>query len=174
MESQRDAKARMMARHEMVMGLIDNNARRLRCDNQRHGVEIERKLAVRAAALPGAPPSSQAAIAECDERLFDLFCEHSLGANLRQRDVGDLVARRLDDFDFDLVSARAQQRRDVVGLPKRQLRSARTNAQVGHQFVSPEALDLARLYSQKAEIADCSIFWNRRTSAHADGRANLM
>jgi hypothetical protein len=69
MESQRDDKARMMARHEMVMGLIDNNARRLRCDNQRHGVEIERKLAVRAAALPGAPPSSQAAIAECDERL---------------------------------------------------------------------------------------------------------
>src|SRR5260370_40171760 len=69
MESQRDDKARMMARHEMVMGLIDNNARRLRCDNQRHGVEIERKLAVRAAALPGAPPSSQAAIAEGDERL---------------------------------------------------------------------------------------------------------
>ncbi|SIN91295.1 hypothetical protein SAMN05443247_00667 [Bradyrhizobium erythrophlei] len=69
MESQRDDKARMMARHEMVMGLIDNNARQLRCDNQRHGVEIERKLAVRTAALPGAAPSSQAAIAECDERL---------------------------------------------------------------------------------------------------------
>jgi hypothetical protein len=69
MESQRDDKARTMARHEMVMGLIDNNARQLRCDNQRHGVEIERKLAVRTAALPGAAPSSQAAIAECDERL---------------------------------------------------------------------------------------------------------
>src|ERR1700731_2779232 len=69
MESQRDDKARMKARHEMVMGLIDNNARLLRCDNQRHGVEIERKLAVRAAALPGAPSSSQAAIAECGQRL---------------------------------------------------------------------------------------------------------
>jgi uncharacterized small protein (DUF1192 family) len=71
MESQRDDKVRMVARHEMVMGLIDNNARQLRCDNQRHGVEIERKLAVRAAALPGAPlsSSSQAAIAECDQRL---------------------------------------------------------------------------------------------------------
>jgi hypothetical protein len=69
MESQRDDKARMMARHEMVMGLIDNNARQLRCDNQRHGVEIERKLAVCAAALPGAPQSSQTAIAECDQRL---------------------------------------------------------------------------------------------------------
>ena len=69
MQSQLDDRARMQARHEMVMGLIDNNARQLRCDNQRHGVEIERKLAVRAAALPGAPPSSQAAIAECDQRL---------------------------------------------------------------------------------------------------------
>ena len=69
MESQRDDKARMIGRHEMVMGLIDNNARQLRCDNQRHGVEIERKLAVRAAALPGAPPSSLAVIAECDRRL---------------------------------------------------------------------------------------------------------
>ena len=69
MQSELDDRARMKARHEMVMGLIDNNARQLRCDNQRHGVEIERKLAVRAAALPGAPPSSQAAIAECDQRL---------------------------------------------------------------------------------------------------------
>src|ERR1700732_2341696 len=69
MESQRDDKARMKARHEMVMGLIDNNARQLRCDNQRHGVEIERQLAVRAAALHGAPSSSRAAITECDQRL---------------------------------------------------------------------------------------------------------
>jgi len=69
MESQGDDKVRMVARHEMVMGLIDNNARQLRCDNQRHGVEIERQLAVRAAALPGAPLSSRAAITECDQRL---------------------------------------------------------------------------------------------------------
>jgi hypothetical protein len=69
MESQRDDKARMVARHEMVMGLIDNNARQLRCANQRHGVEIERKLALRAAALPGAPSSLRKAIAECDRRL---------------------------------------------------------------------------------------------------------
>ena len=69
MESQGDDKVRMVARHEMVMGLIDNNARQLRCDNQRHGVEIERQLAVHAAALPGAPSSSRAAITECDQRL---------------------------------------------------------------------------------------------------------
>ena len=69
MQSELDDRARMTARHEMVMGLIDNNARQLRCDNQRHGVEIERQLAVRAAALPGALSSSLAAIAECDQRL---------------------------------------------------------------------------------------------------------
>jgi hypothetical protein len=81
MESRRDDKARMLARHEMVMGLIDNNARQLRCHNQRHGVEIERKLAVRAAALSGAPLSSQAAIAECDQRLAVIDeQEHRLAA----------------------------------------------------------------------------------------------
>jgi hypothetical protein len=81
MESQRDDKARVVARHEMVMGLIDNNARQLRCDNRRHGIEIERKLAVRSAALSGAPLSSQAAIAECDRRLAALDVEeHRLGA----------------------------------------------------------------------------------------------
>ena len=69
MQSELDDRARMQARHEMVMSLIDNNARQLRCDNQRHGVEIERQLAVRAAALPGAPSSSLAAIAECDQRM---------------------------------------------------------------------------------------------------------
>lgn len=72
MQSEREDRARMMARHEMVMGLIDNNARQLRCDNQRHGVEIERQLAVRAAAQLGAPTAVQATIAECDRRLEDL------------------------------------------------------------------------------------------------------
>jgi len=81
MQSELDDRARMQARHEMVMSLIDNNARQLRCDNQRHGVEIERQLAVRAAALPGAPSSSLAAIAECDQRLAVLDEEeHRLAA----------------------------------------------------------------------------------------------
>ncbi len=72
MESRRDNKARMVARHEMVMRLIDNNARQLRCDNQRHGVEIERQLAARAAARPGAPASFGEALAVCDRRLADI------------------------------------------------------------------------------------------------------
>jgi hypothetical protein len=94
MESQRDDKARMMARHEMVMGLIDNNARQLRCDNQRHGVEIERKLAVRAAAMPGAPPSALAVIAECDQRLAVIDEEEHRLATER-----DWLAATLAAFD---------------------------------------------------------------------------
>lgn len=71
MEPQHD-KARMVARHQMVMGLIDNNARQLRCDNLRHGVEMERQLAVRAAAQPGAPTAFKAAVTECDQRLAEI------------------------------------------------------------------------------------------------------
>jgi hypothetical protein len=102
MESQRDDKARMRARHEMVMGLIDNNARQLRCDNQRHGVEIERKLAVRAAALSGAPLSSQAAISECDHRLAVIDEEeHRLAA---ERDWLTATLAAFDAAADDLVT----------------------------------------------------------------------
>ena len=44
----------------------------------------------------------------------------------------DLVAGGLDDFEFDLVAFFAQQRRNVVGLPEGELRSAGTDAQAGH------------------------------------------
>ncbi|MGY4299794.1 hypothetical protein ACVWXN_007889 [Bradyrhizobium sp. i1.4.4] len=72
MQSDREDRARMTARHEMVMGLIDNNARQLRCDNQRHGIEIERQLAVRETAEPGTRAAAHAAMAECDRRLADI------------------------------------------------------------------------------------------------------
>src|SRR5262252_5953021 len=52
-----------------------------------------------------------------DERLFDLFGEHSFGADLCESDVGDLVAGGLDDLDFDPVTLSAEQFRDVLGLP---------------------------------------------------------
>lgn len=94
MQSERKGSARMMARHEMVMRLIDNNARQLRCDNQRHGVEIERQLAVRAAAQPGAPTAAQTAIAECDQRLAVIAEEdRRLGAER------DWLTRMLAAFD---------------------------------------------------------------------------
>src|SRR5580704_3975056 len=45
--------------------------------------------------------------------LFDLLGEHSLGADLGEGNVGDLVASGLDDFELDFVVALAEQRADV-------------------------------------------------------------
>ena len=69
-----------------------------------------------------------------DKGLFDLLREHALGADLRQGDVGDFVARCLDDLEFDLVALLAQEGRDVIGLPEGKLRTARSDAKMGHQF----------------------------------------
>src|SRR5271166_5136899 len=69
--------------------------------------------------------------------LLDLFGEHALGADLGESDVGDLVSGGLDNFDLDFVAAFAQQRRDVVGLPERQLRPARSDPEERHQFCAP-------------------------------------
>jgi hypothetical protein len=45
----------------------------------------------------------------------------ALGTDLGQGYIGDFVASSGDDFYFALVAPRAQQRRDVVSLPKREL-----------------------------------------------------
>ena len=45
-----------------------------------------------------------------EQRFFDLLGEHALGADLGEGDVENLVAGGLDDFQFDFVSALAQQR----------------------------------------------------------------
>ncbi len=71
------------------------------------------------------------------QRVFDLLGEHALGADLRESNIGDLVARGLDDLQFNLVAALAQQRGDVVGLPECELRSAGTNSESCHQRRSP-------------------------------------
>ena len=60
--------------------------------------------------------------------LFDLLGEHALGANLGESDVGNFVARGVDDFDFNLMSAGAQESGDVVGLPKSELGAARADS----------------------------------------------
>src|SRR5579863_3985358 len=54
----------------------------------------------------------------------DPFAKSALGADHSQRNVGDLVAGGVDDFDFDFVAAVAQERRNVVGLPEGELRAA--------------------------------------------------
>ena len=62
------------------------------------------------------------------QRFLNLLGEHALGADLGESDIGDSVAGRLDDFNFDLVPALLKQRLDVAGLPQGKLRSAGTNA----------------------------------------------
>ena len=52
------------------------------------------------------------------KRLLNFLGEHSLGADLGERHVSNLIARGLDDFKLDLVSLLAEQGRDVMGLPK--------------------------------------------------------
>jgi hypothetical protein len=53
--------------------------------------------------------------------LFNFFGEHALGSDFRQGYIGDLVAGRVNDFDFDFVSVFAELVSDVIGLPQREL-----------------------------------------------------
>src|ERR1700752_1753223 len=52
------------------------------------------------------------------QSLFNLLREHALCAYLGEGDIGDFVTRGVYDFDLDLMSAGAQEGRDVVGLPE--------------------------------------------------------
>src|ERR1019366_10711587 len=72
-----------------------------------------------------------------DEGFFDFLGKHALGANHGQSDIGDFVAGRLDDFQLNRVTLRAQQIGNMMGLPESKLRTARANAQASHQFCAP-------------------------------------
>ncbi len=56
-----------------------------------------------------------------DQGFLDFLGEHALGADFRERHVGDFIARGLDDLQFHGVALRAQQIGNVVGLPEREL-----------------------------------------------------
>jgi hypothetical protein len=55
------------------------------------------------------------------QRLFYFFGEHPLCADLGERHVSHFVASGSDDFQFNLVTALAQQAGNVIGLPQSQL-----------------------------------------------------
>src|SRR5579872_137712 len=78
---------------------------------------------------------------------FNFFGEHPFGADHRERDVGNLVASGVYDLDLDFVSAPTQQRRNMVGLPERELRTAGTDAELGHQWRVPTSLLEASLFA---------------------------
>src|SRR5436309_870095 len=63
------------------------------------------------------------------ESLLDFFREHALGADLGERNIGDLVAGGVNDLDLDFITTFAQRRGNVVGLPKGKLRAAGANPQ---------------------------------------------
>ena len=50
------------------------------------------------------------------QRVFNFLGKHSLGADLSQRNAGDLVARGLDDFNLRSVPFSAQQSGYMVRL----------------------------------------------------------
>src|ERR1035441_685391 len=68
---------------------------------------------------------------------FDFFGEHALGADFRQRNIGDFIAGGLDDLKLHRMALGAQQVGDVMSLPERELRTAGADAQAGHQFPVP-------------------------------------
>ena len=72
------------------------------------------------------------------QRLFDLFRENAFQpgrrADLGQRHIRDLVARRLNDFDPCGDAARLQFALDPVGLPERKLRAAGADRERFHGY----------------------------------------
>ncbi len=63
--------------------------------------------------------------ATVEQRLLDFLGEQSLAADFGQRDVGDLVAGGLDDFDAAVFAERLRAATSTQSrLPQRQLRSA--------------------------------------------------
>src|SRR4029077_558574 len=84
------------------------------------------------------------------ERLLDLFDEQSLAADLRERHVENLIARRLDHVQLDDNSRLhgLEPRLDVLRLPERELAAARRDDDaVTHSAPSspPRALPLPPL-----------------------------
>ena len=61
--------------------------------------------------------------APVEKRFLDLFGEETLGADLGQRHVGDLVAGGLDDLDAALLAGGGKLRGDPAGLPQCELRT---------------------------------------------------
>jgi hypothetical protein len=68
--------------------------------------------------------------APASQCLFNFFREHAFRANFGQGNIGDLVSRSLDDFDFYRVAARFEQVANVVCLPQGKLGASGTDAEM--------------------------------------------
>jgi len=97
MATKEEDRARMIARHNLVVSIIEINSQQMRSQSARAGLEIERACAVRDAALPGASPDLAGVIEELDRRMAALANEIQrlaarrdfLNAGLIEFDTGD-------------------------------------------------------------------------------------
>ena len=71
------ARARMIARHKLIEGMIHNNELQLKNESARGGAEIERECALRDMAKPGAGEDMKAELDKVTARLLALREEHS-------------------------------------------------------------------------------------------------
>jgi hypothetical protein len=69
------ARQRMLARQKLITSMIHNNEQQLKNESARGGAEIERAVARRDAAAPGAGAAAKAALAEVEEKLAALNVE---------------------------------------------------------------------------------------------------
>ena len=71
------ARQHMLARHKLIEGMIRNNELQLKNESARGGAEIEREVALRDAAKPGAGPTAKAELESVTARLRALQAEHA-------------------------------------------------------------------------------------------------
>ena len=71
------ARARMIARHKLIEGMIHNHELQLKNESARGGAEIERECALRDMAKPGAGEDMKAELDKVTARLLALREEHS-------------------------------------------------------------------------------------------------
>ncbi len=93
---------RMIARHDLVVRIIEINSQQMRCQSARAGLEIERACAVRDAALPDAAPDLVEVIAALDARMAAFAAEDAKLAAQR-----DFLDAGLAEFDAAAARERA-------------------------------------------------------------------
>ena len=70
------ARQHMLDRHQLIMGMIQNNEKQLKNESARGGAEIEREVALRNLNAQGAGAEAQEYLATVTERLRKLEEEH--------------------------------------------------------------------------------------------------
>jgi hypothetical protein len=94
MMTKEEERARMLARHDLVVSIIDLNSRQLRCASAKAGLDIERARAVRDAALPDAPAEAVEEVRAVERRMADI--DEESRKLVKQREFVEAALRELD------------------------------------------------------------------------------